>query len=44
MSILVKNFTICFFLLAVTAMAQVDRATLNGTITDSSEALVPGNI
>lgn len=32
---------ISFFLLAVAAMAQVDRASLNGTITDSSGALVP---
>jgi hypothetical protein len=33
--------TTCFFLVAVAAMAQVDRASLNGTVTDSSGALVP---
>lgn len=36
MSISVTKVTICFFLLAVAAMAQVDRASLNSAITASS--------
>jgi hypothetical protein len=44
MSILVKKTMISPFLLAVAAMVQADRATLNGTVTDSSAALVPGDI
>ena len=42
MSILVKGVRSCFFsLFVVSALAQVDRATLNGTITDTSGAVVP---
>ena len=41
MSIPIKKVTVCFFLIALAAMAQVDRATLNGTVTDSSGAVVP---
>ncbi|HWX54752.1 MAG TPA: TonB-dependent receptor [Verrucomicrobiae bacterium] len=42
MSIPINKVTICFVLLTIAALAQVDRATLNGTITDSSGAVVPG--
>lgn len=38
----IKKAAVCFFLIAVAALAQVDRATLNGTVTDSSGAVVPG--